>query len=307
MSVRLWHLGRRDRGARAAIAPHGGRGRGSIDERNQGPAHGELGRRSRDAGHGHPCTERRQRGLDQRRHLDDVSRRHDRERECQLHIQAEGDYYFQVTDPSGDTLLSSDAIKFRQLHVNADGVIDGVSGAGNHNVGDATCNGGAGVQLYPFDDTPNNGGEYSVDIARVSVVAECDGFAADSTTFNFKDCTSTKNDNFKVATEAPTPTPTPTEAPTPTPTPTEAPTPTPTGGVEAATSTPAPTATPTPTPFSSVEAITGAPEVTPPPTDSRVATTSPNESWRLVLVGLAGVLSAALLLAPASRKRSSKG
>jgi hypothetical protein len=219
----------------------------------------------------------------------------------------EGDYYFQVTDPSGDTLLSSDAIKFRQLHVNADGVIDGVSGAGNHNVGDATCNGGAGVQLYPFDDTPNNGGEYSVDIARVSVVAECDGFAADSTTFNFKDCTSTKNDNFKVATEAPTPTPTPTEAPTPTPTPTEAPTPTPTGGVEAATSTPAPTATPTPTPFSSVEAITGAPEVTPPPTDSRVATTSPNESWRLVLVGLAGVLSAALLLAPASRKRSSKG
>jgi hypothetical protein len=41
----------------------------------------------------------------------------------------DGLYYFQVTDPSGATLLSSDAIKFRMVTV-ANGVIDGVGGPG---------------------------------------------------------------------------------------------------------------------------------------------------------------------------------
>ena len=36
----------------------------------------------------------------------------------------EGDYYFQVTDPSGKDLLSTDHISCRKIHVNADGVID---------------------------------------------------------------------------------------------------------------------------------------------------------------------------------------
>lgn len=36
----------------------------------------------------------------------------------------EGNYYFQVTDPSGKDLLSTDHISCRQIHVNAAGVID---------------------------------------------------------------------------------------------------------------------------------------------------------------------------------------
>jgi hypothetical protein len=46
----------------------------------------------------------------------------------------DGDYYFQVTDPSGKTLLSTDPVKNRQFNVTA-GIISGLSGAGNHNLG----------------------------------------------------------------------------------------------------------------------------------------------------------------------------
>ena len=42
---------------------------------------------------------------------------------------AEGDYYFQVTDPSGKTLLSTDDITCRRFHVDASGVISAVVGA----------------------------------------------------------------------------------------------------------------------------------------------------------------------------------
>src|SRR5229473_4618674 len=61
----------------------------------------------------------------------------------------DGDYYFQVTDPSGKTLLSTDAVKFRQFHVSG-GVISGLSGAGNHGTGFDTTNNGATIQLCPF-------------------------------------------------------------------------------------------------------------------------------------------------------------
>jgi hypothetical protein len=109
-----------------------------------------------------------------------------------------GEYYFQVTDPSGSVLLSSDAIKFRQVHVNAAGVISGVSGSGNHKIGTGTCNGAVSVQLAPYANTPNNGNEYSVDLASLEDVQACEGFNADSTTFNFKACVNEKNDNYKV-------------------------------------------------------------------------------------------------------------
>lgn len=138
----------------------------------------------------------------------------------------DGDYYFQVTNPSGGELLSTDAIKFRQVQV-VDGVIAGVSGSGNHAEGTQGCNSGTPVQLIPYNDTPNNGGEYSVDLAPVAAVQACEGFDAD-TPFNFLDCnTDSKNDNFKVGEEEPTPTPTPEPTPTPTPTPEPTPTPTP--------------------------------------------------------------------------------
>src|SRR6186713_504906 len=48
---------------------------------------------------------------------------------------AEGDYYFQVTDPSGKVLLSSDAIDCRRFHINDDGVISAVVGACQHLTG----------------------------------------------------------------------------------------------------------------------------------------------------------------------------
>jgi len=89
----------------------------------------------------------------------------------------EGDYYFQVTDPSGKDLLSTDHISCRKVHVNEFGVIDFVYSGTNyikykgdwipvpcqHNQGidvDHSELGAITVQLYPYDDTPNKGGVY---------------------------------------------------------------------------------------------------------------------------------------------------
>lgn len=41
-----------------------------------------------------------------------------------------GDYFFQVTDPNGKTLLSTDAVNNRRFHVSADGVITTYTGTG---------------------------------------------------------------------------------------------------------------------------------------------------------------------------------
>ena len=41
-----------------------------------------------------------------------------------------GDYYFQVTDPNGATLLSTDPVSNRRFHVSADGVITQYTGVG---------------------------------------------------------------------------------------------------------------------------------------------------------------------------------
>ena len=111
-------------------------------------------------------------------------------------------------------------------------------------------------------------------------------------------------------TEAPTATPTeaptatPTEAPTATPTeaptatPTEAPTATPTGSVAPTESTP-PTDAPTATPTGGVGGATGTPGTTLPPTDALDGQSSAGESWRLIVLAMAGILAAALLLTPA--------
>ena len=122
----------------------------------------------------------------------------------------DGDYYFQVTNPSGSELLSSDEIKYRQIEV-VDGVIAGVSGDGNHLEGSNGCNGGTPVQLFPYDDTPNAGGEYSVDMAPKADVDAClADYEGELIDFNFlQDCGAipSKNDNFKVGEEPPVLTP----------------------------------------------------------------------------------------------------
>ena len=207
----------------------------------------------------------------------------------------DGLYYFQVTDPSGATLLSSDAIKFRMVSVN-NGVITGIGGTGNHAVGSSGCNGGLPVQLMPYDDTPNSGGEYSVDMGPKADVEDCPSFSANSTTFNFLACSASKNDNFKVGVTA---TPTPTAPPTPTPTAPPTPTPTPVGAT--------PTPTPSPTPTGGVGGATGTPDTAnPTPTLPATSTIDPTGSgptgngWRIILFAMAGVLAAALLLTPAS-------
>ena len=67
----------------------------------------------------------------------------------------DGDYFFQVTDVSGQTLLSSDEVRFRQFRV-ADGAIENVSGQGSHEVWVNSLSGTASVQLCPFADSPDS-------------------------------------------------------------------------------------------------------------------------------------------------------
>lgn len=101
----------------------------------------------------------------------------------------EGDYYFQVTDPSGKVLLSVDPVASRKIHVNGHGVIDKVYPVptltkyqgkwyAQHQTGTDLDHGGdpwnaITVQLMPYENTPNNGGVYKV------WVTPCDKFDGD--------------------------------------------------------------------------------------------------------------------------------
>lgn len=73
----------------------------------------------------------------------------------------DGIYVFQVTDPSGKTLLSQDIANCRQFNV-ANGIITAVVPAGGceHFTGNDIDHNAKTVQLMPYADTPNNGGEY---------------------------------------------------------------------------------------------------------------------------------------------------
>lgn len=86
-------------------------------------------------------------------------------------LDDDDDYYFQVTDPSGAVLLSTDGIGARKFGVSPAGVIDGLGAApsGTHTVSaEAGPCANVTVQLAPFADTPNPGGVYKVWITRVS-------------------------------------------------------------------------------------------------------------------------------------------
>ncbi|NUP13069.1 MAG: DUF4215 domain-containing protein [Polyangiaceae bacterium] len=110
----------------------------------------------------------------------------------------EGDYYFQVTDPSGKTLLSTDDIECRSFHVNEDGIIDQVNpgpGGCEHNTGVDQDHGGVTIQLMPYDDTPNNGDEYKVWVTLV------DDYDPGHGKHGFRNRDS-KTDNYKVRVEA---------------------------------------------------------------------------------------------------------
>jgi hypothetical protein len=79
----------------------------------------------------------------------------------------DGTYVFQVTDPSGKVLLSTDIARARQFTV-VDGIISGVVPTpGQHLTGLDIDHGATTVQLMPYNDTPNNGGVYKVWATRV--------------------------------------------------------------------------------------------------------------------------------------------
>jgi hypothetical protein len=105
-----------------------------------------------------------------------------------------GTYSFQVTDPSGRTLLSTDAVTCRQFTVNASGVIEDVVVTGcEHATGADGEDGGATVQLFPYADTPNPGGVYKVWVSPTSLL--------DCNAPGNKNCfvpRYSKTDNFKV-------------------------------------------------------------------------------------------------------------
>ena len=118
-----------------------------------------------------------------------------------------GDYYFQVTDPPGKTLLSVDPITSRKVRVNSYGVIDFIYPAlgttkyqgktyGTHLAGTEADHGGPPwnaitVQLMPYADTPNNGGVYKVWMTPVGSYSPGNG------KFGFIPSES-KTDNYKV-------------------------------------------------------------------------------------------------------------
>lgn len=111
-----------------------------------------------------------------------------------------GTYSFQVTDPSGKTLLSTDPVTCRQFTVDTSGVIQDVtpSGACAHLTGADGEDGGATVQLFPFADTPNNGGVYKVWVSPTELL--------DCTAPGNKNCfvpRYSKTDNFKVRDNVP--------------------------------------------------------------------------------------------------------
>ena len=120
----------------------------------------------------------------------------------------DGVYVFMVTDPSGVSLLSTDPADCRQVRVTG-GVFAGAEPATldpgcEHENGAAVV--GTPVQLIPYLDTPNNGGEYKVWLTPLSAY-QCRTTMAvvactEGQTFGFVHG-DTKTDNFKVGDEVP--------------------------------------------------------------------------------------------------------
>jgi hypothetical protein len=123
-----------------------------------------------------------------------------------------GDYFFQVTDPSGQTLLSTDVVNNRRFAVSADGVITAYTGVGGpvHPSGisqDHPELGAITIQVAntgcPADylDTTNNGGVYKVWVTPVATFVgdptRVDNSCGSGCFHGFMPSTS-KTDNFKV-------------------------------------------------------------------------------------------------------------
>lgn len=143
-----------------------------------------------------------------------------------------GVYYFQVTDPNGATLLSTDPAICRQALVAPGPAGKGrVMGAwagrpafcsvnnypadgfpfftGAHVSGlPNPSNNSVGVQLMPFNDTPNNGGVYKLWLIRQTSNTTIVGDQNTSRILSFR-MSDAKTDNFKVELSEPPPPPPP--------------------------------------------------------------------------------------------------
>jgi len=106
----------------------------------------------------------------------------------------DGTYYFQVTDPSGSVLLSSDGITDREFQVTGGEISTNL---GTHASGLTSPCGSLAIQLIPYATTPNNGGVYKVWITRVSDFEAACGVGVDCGLGGFVPG-HTKTDNFKV-------------------------------------------------------------------------------------------------------------
>lgn len=71
----------------------------------------------------------------------------------------DGEYYFQVTDPPGKKLLSTDDVSNRSFRVD-DGVIAEYLGTTHNWSAVEDIPGAIVIQLWPFGNTPNKGGVY---------------------------------------------------------------------------------------------------------------------------------------------------
>lgn len=118
----------------------------------------------------------------------------------------DGWYVFQVTDPSGKTLLSTDLVKYRTFRVFEGIIVE----AYNHPTGNDKDHPPAKtVKLMPYNNTPNPGGEYKVWAMLKDDFVAANGAGA----LNKKEGTAgkhgfvpsmTKTDNYKVKCKVPT-------------------------------------------------------------------------------------------------------
>jgi hypothetical protein len=118
----------------------------------------------------------------------------------------DGNYYFQVTDPSGAVLLSSDDVTCREVVVLGGRIVGVPAGSpanppclagAFHKIGTPDpANGQTPVQLFPFNDTPNPGGEYKAWLTPVASYSP-GSCVTGRDAFGFCDSAS-KTDNFKV-------------------------------------------------------------------------------------------------------------
>jgi hypothetical protein len=123
----------------------------------------------------------------------------------------DGTYYFQVTDPNGSTLLSTDPLDCRVVTV-VGGVVSAygpaAGGCTAHLTGVPIADCGETppkitVQLSPYNDTPNNGGVYKLWMTPIGdVAAGCDPTTTGAGCFVDS---SSKKDNFRVKNQNPPP------------------------------------------------------------------------------------------------------